>query len=177
LATLSTQDHAAARSRRRDPVYAWKGETLEETGGPPNGPGLADAAPTYNMILDDGGDATPLVTREVDGSRGRTEVVQDFPAARVRGVPDRDETMTRSLEADPQRWTNKSPHDPRRHEEDDDRPYAALQAGRDGELAVPGDNVNDRSTSRSSTPVRLPALVVDGIKRVPTDDDRRTRSP
>ncbi len=61
---FSTQDHAAAAIAAAGiPVYAWKGETLEEywwctdqalrwpDGGGPN------------MILDDGGDATLLVTR------------------------------------------------------------------------------------------------------------------
>src|SRR5437868_1629607 len=64
---FSTQDHAAAAIAARGiPVYAWKGETLEEywwcteqalrwpDGGRPN------------MILDDGGDATLLVHKGVE---------------------------------------------------------------------------------------------------------------
>jgi adenosylhomocysteinase len=64
---FSTQDHAAAAIAARGiPVYAWKGETLEEywwcteqvltwpDGGGPN------------MILDDGGDATLLVHKGVE---------------------------------------------------------------------------------------------------------------
>ena len=62
LAAVSTQDHAAAAiARDTCPVFAWKGETLEEywwcteqalewPGG--DGP---------NMLVDDGGDATLLI--------------------------------------------------------------------------------------------------------------------
>src|SRR6478672_9205047 len=61
---FSTQDHAAAAIAKAGvPVFAWKGETLEEywwctqqalTWPDHNGP---------TMILDDGGDATMLVLR------------------------------------------------------------------------------------------------------------------
>src|SRR6266702_8593032 len=67
---FSTQDHAAAAIAAAGvPVYAWKGETLEEywwcteqalrwpDGGGPN------------MILDDGGDATLVVHRGVEYER------------------------------------------------------------------------------------------------------------
>src|ERR687892_2928191 len=68
---FSTQDHAAAAIAAAGiPVFAWKGETLEEywwateqalvwpaKDGQPSGP---------NMILDDGGDATLLVHKGVE---------------------------------------------------------------------------------------------------------------
>jgi len=63
---FSTQDHAAAAIAAAGiPVYAWKGETLEEYWWcteqallwPDGGP---------NMILDDGGDATLLVHKGVE---------------------------------------------------------------------------------------------------------------
>ncbi|MES9975469.1 MAG: adenosylhomocysteinase, partial [Candidatus Thiodiazotropha sp.] len=64
---FSTQDHAAAAIAAEGiPVYAWKGETLEEywwcTEQVLNWPD--GAAP--NMILDDGGDATLLVHKGVE---------------------------------------------------------------------------------------------------------------
>ncbi|MGH2929637.1 MAG: adenosylhomocysteinase, partial [Solirubrobacteraceae bacterium] len=73
---FSTQDHAAAAvvvgpdgsadEPRGVPVFAWKGETLEEywscTNRALSWPGDSDSAPGGpNMILDDGGDATLLV--------------------------------------------------------------------------------------------------------------------
>src|SRR6187200_1702476 len=64
---FSTQDHAAAAIAAAGiPVYAWKGETLEEywwcTEQALNWPG--EDGP--NMILDDGGDATLLVHKGVE---------------------------------------------------------------------------------------------------------------
>src|ERR687896_1436516 len=67
---FSTQDHAAAAIAKAGiPVFAWKGETLEEywwaleqTLTWPDGGGP-------NMILDDGGDATLLVHKGVEFER------------------------------------------------------------------------------------------------------------
>jgi adenosylhomocysteinase len=64
---FSTQDHAAAAIAAAGvPVFAWKGETLEEywwcTEQALRWPG----APGPNMILDDGGDATLLVHKGVE---------------------------------------------------------------------------------------------------------------
>src|ERR1700744_3538873 len=75
---FSTQDHAAAAiavgpegtpdAPRGVPVFAWKGETLEEywwcTEQALTWPGTATGGP--NMILDDGGDATLLVHKGVE---------------------------------------------------------------------------------------------------------------
>ncbi|MGO9457447.1 MAG: adenosylhomocysteinase, partial [Acidimicrobiales bacterium] len=83
---FSTQDHAAAavavgpegtpESPRGVPVFAWKGETLEEYwwcteqalrwGG---GDSLQDGWTGPNMILDDGGDATLLVHKGTECER------------------------------------------------------------------------------------------------------------
>src|SRR5687767_13089051 len=101
---FSTQDHAAAAIAARGiPVYAWKGETLEEywwcteqvlqwpDGGGPN------------MILDDGGDATLLVHKGVDYEKAG--------AAPDPSTADSDEhriilsLLQRSLEEDGQRYT------------------------------------------------------------------------
>src|SRR5918911_3730019 len=109
---FSTQDHAAAAvvvgpdgtpdDPRGVPVFAWKGETLEEYWWctqqallwPDGGP---------NMILDDGGDATMLVHKGVeyekagaapDPSTGESEEFVHFLTL-----------LNRSLEEDSQRWT------------------------------------------------------------------------
>src|ERR687896_1614313 len=101
---FSTQDHAAAAIAEAGiPVFAWKGETLEEywwcceqalAWGDDEGP---------NMILNDGGDATLLVHKGVEYEAAGA--VPDPASA------DSDEfriilaTLQRSLEADPQRFT------------------------------------------------------------------------
>jgi adenosylhomocysteinase len=75
---FSTQDHAAAAIAARGvPVFAWKGETLEEYWWCteqalrwPDGPDGAIGGP--NMILDDGGDATLVVHKGVEFERAGT---------------------------------------------------------------------------------------------------------
>src|ERR1044071_10235277 len=111
---FSTQDHAAAavavgphgtpEEPKGVPVFAWKGETLDEywwcTERMLTWPG-ENAAP--NMLLDDGGDATLLIHKGTQ-----------YEAAGVVPQPeDNDpeewkiilETLRRSLAADGQKWT------------------------------------------------------------------------
>src|SRR6201993_4167015 len=68
---FSTQDHAAAAIAAAGvPVFAWKGETLEEywwcTDQALSWPADAGGSTGPNMILDDGGDATLLVHKGVE---------------------------------------------------------------------------------------------------------------
>ncbi|HEY6318841.1 MAG TPA: adenosylhomocysteinase [Acidimicrobiia bacterium] len=72
---FSTQDHAAAAIAARGiPVFAWKGETLEEywwcTEQALRWPGTDTGGPT--LLLDDGGDATLVVHRGVEYERAGT---------------------------------------------------------------------------------------------------------
>src|SRR3954453_17506169 len=69
---FSTQDHAAAAIAKAGvPVFAWKGETLEEywwcTEQALTWPDAENGGP--NMILDDGGDATMLVHKGAEFER------------------------------------------------------------------------------------------------------------
>jgi len=67
---FSTQDHAAAAVAAAGvPVFAWKGETLEEYWWCTEQALAWPDAPGPNMILDDGGDATLLVHKGVDYER------------------------------------------------------------------------------------------------------------
>src|ERR671914_2548846 len=96
---VSTQDHAAAAIAEAGiPVFAWKGETLEEywwcteqalTWPDGNGP---------NMILDDGGDATLLVHKGVEYEKaGAVPAPGSAESEEFRVVL---ETLTASLDAD-----------------------------------------------------------------------------
>src|ERR1700742_4002122 len=110
---FSTQDHAAAavvvgphgtpEEPKGVPVFAWKGETLEEywwcTEQMLTWPGGAEP----NMLLDDGGDATLLIHKGTQ-----------YEAAGVVPQPEDDdpdewkvilEVLRSSLAADPQKWT------------------------------------------------------------------------
>src|SRR4051812_31734493 len=110
---FSTQDHAAAAvvvgpngtpdDPQGVPVYAWKGESLEEywwcieqTLVWPDGDGP-------NMILDDGGDATLLVHKGAEHERARA--VPDPAGADPRGARRVLTTLQRTLQEDGQRWT------------------------------------------------------------------------
>src|SRR6476659_1270539 len=71
---FSTQDHAAAAIAAAGiPVFAWKGETLEEylwcTDRALSWPADGTGSTGPNMILDDGGDATLLVHKGVEFER------------------------------------------------------------------------------------------------------------
>ena len=75
---FSTQDHAAAAVAERGiPVYAWKGETLEEYDWCIEQTLFFPDGQPLNMILDDGGDLTAVVHRKypelLSGIRGITE--------------------------------------------------------------------------------------------------------
>src|SRR4051794_9109708 len=107
---FSTQDHAAAAIAAAGiPVFAWKGETLEEywwcteqaLTWPASAAGESVCGP--NMILDDGGDATLLVHKGVEYEKAGA-----VPAP---STADNEEfaiilrVLQRSLEADSQHWT------------------------------------------------------------------------
>ncbi|MCY2993247.1 MAG: adenosylhomocysteinase [Planctomycetota bacterium] len=75
---FSTQDHAAATMAARGvPVYAWKGETLEEFDWCIEQTLFFPDGKSLNLILDDGGDLTSLVHRKfpelLSGIRGLSE--------------------------------------------------------------------------------------------------------
>src|SRR5437667_408507 len=100
---FSTQDHAAAAIAAAGvPVFAWKGETLEEywwcTERALDWPGFDGP----NLILDDGGDATLVVHKGVEYERAGH--VPDPSTAGNAEFAVVLELLGRSLAADPQRW-------------------------------------------------------------------------
>ena len=155
---FSTQDHAAAAIAAAGiPVFAWKGETLEEYWWCTEQALTWPDADGPNMILDDGGDATLLVHKGVEFERAGA--VPDPASADSEEFRIILETLTRSLEADPQRFTQDGRRDHGRHRGDDDRRPPPLPVRRDRRPAVPGDQrqrLGDQVEVRQ--PLRLPAL-------------------
>ncbi|HYN50304.1 MAG TPA: adenosylhomocysteinase, partial [Thermoleophilaceae bacterium] len=101
---FSTQDHAAAAIAAAGvPVFAWKGETLEEywwcTEQALDWPG-ADGP---NMILDDGGDATMLVHKGTEYEKAGA--VPDPAGAESEEFRVFLSLLQRTLGEDPQKWT------------------------------------------------------------------------
>jgi adenosylhomocysteinase len=161
---FSTQDHAAAAIAAAGiPVYAWKGETLEEYWWcteqallwPDGGP---------NMILDDGGDATLLVHKGVEFEKAGE--VPDPAAAESEEFRIILETLKRSLEADPQRWTNIAAGIQGVTEETTTGVHRLYQLAETGDLLFPAINVNDSVTkSKFDNLYGCRHSLVDGINR------------
>ncbi len=171
---FSTQDHAAAavvvgpegtpENPQGIPVFAWKGETLEEYWwcteqalAWPDGAGP-------NMILDDGGDATLLVHKGVE-----------YEAAGAVPSPDTTDneefkiilaTLQRSLDEDAQRWTNIAADIRGVTEETTTGVNRLYQMQETGQLLFPAINVNNSVTkSKFDNIYGCRHSLVDGINR------------
>jgi len=171
---FSTQDHAAAAvvvgpdgtvdDPRGVPVYAWKGETLDEYWWCTEKVLLWPDGGGPNMILDDGGDATLLVHKGTE-----------FEAAGV--VPSTDptdseeyavilEVLRRSLTEDPQRWTRIGASIRGVTEETTTGVHRLYEMQKEGRLLFPAINVNDSVTkSKFDNKYGCRHSLVDGINR------------
>jgi len=161
---FSTQDHAAAAIAAAGvPVFAWKGETLEEywwcteqaLTWPEGGP---------NMILDDGGDATMLVHKGVEyeaaGAAPSPESADNEEFAIVLGV------LNRTLDEDPQRWTRVAADIKGVTEETTTGVHRLYQMHAAGQLLFPAINVNDSVTkSKFDNLYGCRHSLIDGINR------------
>lgn len=162
---FSTQDHAAAAIAAAGiPVYAWKGETLEEywwcTEQVLNWPENQEP----NMILDDGGDATLLVHKGVEYAK--TGAVPEP------GANDSEEwkvilsVLKRSLSEDPERYNRMAESIQGVTEETTTGVHRLYQMVESGELLFPAMNVNDSVTkSKFDNLYGCRESLVDGIKR------------
>ena len=164
---FSTQDHAAAAIAAGGvPVFAWKGETLQEywqctlkaLSWPDGGP---------DLIVDDGGDATLMVH---EGYRLEQEFAASgvLPKANAETAEFRivQELLISGLEDDPQKWHRVSENLKGVSEETTtgvNRLYQKLAAG---ELLFPAFNVNDSVTkSKFDNLYGCRESLADGIKR------------
>jgi adenosylhomocysteinase len=162
---FSTQDHAAAAIAEAGiPVFAWKGETLEEYWW------AAEQAMTWpgdsgpNMLLDDGGDITLLVHKGVE-----------FEAAGAVPAPasgDSDEyriilqTLQASLERDPQKWTRIAADIKGVTEETTTGVHRLYELAKQGGLLFPAINVNDSVTkSKFDNLYGCRHSLIDGLNR------------
>src|SRR4051812_46440155 len=166
---FSTQDHAAAAiAEAGGPVFAWKGETLEEYwwcteqalvwpagDGQPGGP---------NMILDDGGDATLLVHKGVEFEKaGRVPDPSSAPNEELAIVL---ALLGRSLAADGQRWTTMANGIKGVTEETTTGVHRLYEMHKAGTLLFPAINVNDSVTkSKFDNKYGCRHSLIDGINR------------
>jgi adenosylhomocysteinase len=162
---FSTQDHAAAAIAAAGvPVFAWKGETLEEywwcTQQALTWPGHDGP----NMILDDGGDATMLVMKGAEFERAGA--VPDPAQAQSEEFKVFLSLLQRSLEEDPQRWTRAAAGVLGVTEETTTGVHRLYQMQAKGELLFPAINVNDSVTkSKFDNLYGCRHSLIDGINR------------
>jgi len=162
---FSTQDHAAAAIAAAGvPVYAWKGESLEDywwcteqvvnwpDGGGPN------------MILDDGGDATLLVHKGVEFEKaGRVPAPtandnEEWTA--ILGV------LSRTFQRNPRHWHHLAEAIKGVTEETTTGVHRLYEMAKNGTLLFPAMNVNDSVTkSKFDNLYGCRESLVDGIKR------------
>jgi adenosylhomocysteinase len=151
---FSTQDHAAAAvvvgpegtvdDPQGVPVFAWKGETLEEYWWCTEQMMSWEGYDGPNMILDDGGDATLLVHKGVEyekaGAVPDPTEASNPELAIVLGL------LQRSLKSDPQKWTRMAANIKGVTEETTTGVKRLYKMAEKGELLFPAINVNDSVT-------------------------------
>ncbi|MDH5445561.1 MAG: adenosylhomocysteinase [Gammaproteobacteria bacterium] len=162
---FSTQDHAAAAIAATGvPVFAWKGETLEEYWW------CTEQAMTWpddqqpNMILDDGGDATLLVhhgaRHEKEGSR------PDANASESEEWKVIVDTLNASLDKSSDKWSKIAASVKGVTEETTTGVHRLYEMQNKGELLFPAMNVNDSATkSKFDNLYGCRESLIDSIKR------------
>lgn len=161
---FSTQDHAAAAIAKRGiPVFAWKGETLEEYWW------CLEKALTFpggkgpQLIVDDGGDATLMVHLGVKAEKD--------PSILEREACGEDEAellkrLKLILKENPTKWTNFIKDLKGVSEETTTGVHRLYQMMQKGELLIPAINVNDSVTkSKFDNLYGCRESLIDGIKR------------
>ena len=170
---FSTQDHAAAavvvgphgtpEEPKGVPVFAWKGETLEEYWW------AAEQMLTWpdepaNMILDDGGDATMLVLRGAQYEKAGVvpPAEEDDPTEWKVFL----ELLREGFETDKTKWTKISESVKGVTEETTTGVLRLYQFAAAGDLAFPAINVNDSVTkSKFDNKYGCRHSLIDGINR------------
>jgi len=167
---FSTQDHAAAAIAKAGiPVFAWKGETLEEywwcTDQALTWPGDAPRATQGpNMILDDGGDATLLVHKGAEFEQaGAVPDPESADSEEFRVVL---RLLERSLAENPRRWTDVAAGVKGVTEETTTGVHRLYERQLQGTLLFPAIDVNNSVTkSKFDNIYGCRHSLIDGINR------------
>jgi len=175
---FSTQDHAAAAvvvgrpetggtiaDPRGIPVFAWKGETLEEYWWCTSEALLWPDGGGPTLIVDDGGDATLLVHKGVE-FEGKGHIPDFNPADEPEEWGVILDLLRRELARDPQRWTRVAANIKGVSEETTTGVHRLYQMMEAGALLFPAINVNDSVTkSKFDNIYGCRHSVVDGLNR------------
>jgi len=161
---FSTQDHAAAVIAKSGvPVFAWKGETLEEYWDCtlkaltwPDGSGP-------NQIVDDGGDATLLIHRGCAAEDDATILDEPTDNAELKVI---NNVLRKVLADNPGHWHKVAKEITGVSEETTTGVHRLIQMEEKGELLFQAINVNDSVTkSKFDNVYGCRHSLVDGIKR------------
>lgn len=162
---FSTQDHAAAAIAARDiPVFAYKGESLEEYWDYAHRifEWSGDSSNTANMILDDGGDATLLLILGSQAERDPSVIID----------PTNEEeqvlfaSISKRLTSHPGWYSRNLANIRGVTEETTTGVHRLYEMEKKGELPFPAINVNDSVTkSKFDNLYGCRESLVDGIKR------------
>lgn len=162
---FSTQDHAASAVVRdsKVPVFAWKGESLEEYWWATSMALSFPGGKGPNLIVDDGGDATLMVHKGF-AAENDPAVLNVAPANREEAIIlARLKTI---LAEDPQRWHRTVAELRGVSEETTTGVHRLYQMKENGSLLIPAINVNDSVTkSKFDNLYGCRESLADGIKR------------
>jgi adenosylhomocysteinase len=171
---FSTQDHAAAaivvgpdgtpENPKGVPVYAWKGESLEEYWWCTDQALTWDGDEGPNMILDDGGDATLFVHKGVEFEKAGA--VPDPSTADNEELAVILTQLRDGFSKNPGRWTQVANGIRGVTEETTTGVHRLYEMERNGDLLFPAINVNDSVTkSKFDNKYGCRHSLVDGINR------------
>lgn len=161
---FSTQDTAAAAIAKAGiPVFAWKGETLEEYWWCTNEAITWPDGQGPNLIVDDGGDATLMVHLGVQAEKS---------AAALNRTPDGEDEaqllafLKKTLKTEPQKWTKMAKEIKGVSEETTTGVHRLYKMMEEKSLLFPAINVNDSVTkSKFDNLYGCRESLADGIKR------------
>jgi len=162
---FSTQDHAAAAIAKagKTPVFAWKGETLEDYWW------CTEQALTWpdgtgpDMIVDDGGDATLLIVHGAKAEKDHSLLEEKTDNKEFQVILDR---LADSVKLNPQKWTKIQNNIRGVSEETTTGVHRLYQLAEAGELPFAAINVNDSVTkSKFDNLYGCRESLADGIKR------------
>ncbi|MBT8129069.1 MAG: adenosylhomocysteinase [Gammaproteobacteria bacterium] len=162
---FSTQDQAAAAIAAEGiPVFAWKGETIEEYWWCTEQALTWPDGGTPNMILDDGGDATLLVHKGAEYEKaGAVPDAKDNDNEEWKAIID---LLKRTISDGSNKWTRIVESVKGVTEETTTGVHRLYQMQESGELMFPAMNVNDSVTkSKFDNLYGCRESLLDGIKR------------
>lgn len=161
---FSTQDHAAAAiAKGGTPVFAWKGESLEEYWDCTYRALTWDDGKGPQLIVDDGGDATLLIHKGYELENGSDWVNSESSSHEEEVIK---ALLKKVYEKDPQHWHKVVAEVKGVSEETTTGVHRLYQRYERGELLFPAINVNDSVTkSKFDNLYGCRESLVDGIKR------------